>query len=194
MMFNKILRSLLLLSFAFIGSIDAGLVKPGETLELTIKGVPVDEQAKINGRYVVDDSGFVYMPLLTSSIKASSIASATLARRIESAYKSAGIYTNPRITILTARDEAERSTILTQTLTVGGFVRRSGPVSYREGMTLFDAVQTAGGANEFGSVKRVKLIRKGKMREYNLKNDKNKLIPVYPNDSIEIPQKTWLGN
>ncbi len=77
--------------------------------------------------------------------------------------------------------------------TVGGHVRRPGPVKFSEGVTLYAAIQAAGGADEFGATNRVKVIRDGKVATYDLRNDKQKLIPLQAGDLIEIPQKNFFG-
>jgi protein involved in polysaccharide export with SLBB domain len=66
-------------------------------------------------------------------------------------------------------------------------------VKYFRGLTLYEAVQSAGGANEFGAVNRVRLIRGGKVKEYNLKETKFMNIPLEPKDTIEVPQKNIHG-
>ncbi len=62
-------------------------------------------------------------------------------------------------------------------------------------MTLFEAVTAAGGASTFGSDKRVELHRNGvKIGIYNIRLAKDMKIPVYPGDTIKVPQKTVFGN
>ena len=63
-----------------------------------------------------------------------------------------------------------------------------------KGLTLYQAIQAAGGATEFGSMKRVKLFRNGRQTLYNLTDSKAMGISVQPNDTIEVPQKNMLGN
>jgi len=117
-----------------------------------------------------------------------------LARKIEDAYREAEIYTNPRINVISNKDE-EAQKIDAQIITVGGFVSRPGPVQFTRGMTLFEAVAAAGGADTFGSDKRVELHRSGaKKGIYNIRLAKDMKIPVYPGDTIKVPQKTVFGN
>ena len=176
------------------GVAQAQLISPKTTLTISIKGVPQSEQARISGPYVVSPSGFVYLPLLDADkgIKASGLSSSSLARKIEAAYRSAEIYQNPRITVISSKDQ-EADKIDAQTVTIGGFVKRPGPVQYRRGMTLFEAVSAAGGETAFGSIRRVELHRNGKRFVYDLKNAAHMREKVYPGDSINVPQKNWRG-
>jgi hypothetical protein len=54
-------------------------------------------------------------------------------------------------------------------------------------------VQAAGGATEFGSLKRVKLYRAGKTQTYDIENPQFKQIPLQPDDTLEVPEKGLFG-
>ncbi|MCP5534650.1 MAG: polysaccharide biosynthesis/export family protein [Akkermansiaceae bacterium] len=193
---KKILRMMTLLSsilaFATVAA-SAQEISSRTTLNIAIKGVPATEQQRISGQYVVDGSGFVYLPLLKGGIKASGLSSSSLARKIEDAYRSAEMYENPRITVISTKDEAS-SEIDRQIVSIGGFVKSPGPKPYMRGMTLFQAVSAAGGETAFGSIKRVELHRNGKKYVYNLQTAAHMRVKVYPGDSINVPQKTAFGN
>ena len=169
-------------------------ISPNTTLSIKIYGVTNIEQSKFDGSYTVDSSGFIYLPLLKNGLKASGFSSSKLARKIEDAYREAEIYVNPRINVISNKDE-EAQKIDAQIVTVGGFVAGPGPIPYTRGMTLFEAVTAAGGASTFGSDKRVELHRGGvKKGIYNIRLAKDMKTPVYPGDTIKLPQKTFLGN
>jgi polysaccharide biosynthesis/export protein VpsN len=76
---------------------------------------------------------------------------------------------------------------------IGGQVRHPGPLAWRKNLTIFDAILEAGGATEFGSLRRVKVSRDGTAKSYDLNDDKAKMIPVLPDDTIEVPQKNLFG-
>ncbi|MFC5049865.1 polysaccharide biosynthesis/export family protein [Rubritalea spongiae] len=176
--------------------LSAGYVTTGEKVTITIKGVPQTEQAAINGEYVVSDGGLLYMPMLSNGIKASGSSSSSVARRIEAAYKSAKIYANPRITIITVKDEIALEKTMKKNnefVTVAGHVKRPGPVQYNQGMSIYDAVATAGDATAFGAMNRVQLLRNGKRSLYNLKKDSHRTYKVKPGDTITVPEKNFLG-
>ena len=174
------------------GMSQAQMISAKTTLSITIKGVPQTEQVRISGQYVVSPSGHVYLPLLKGGIKASGLSSSALARNIEAAYRSAEMYQNPRITVISTKDQ-EAQKIDAQTVTIGGYVKRPGPTQFMRGMTLFQAVSAAGGETPFGSIRRVELHRNGKRYTYDLKNPKHMRVKVYPGDSINVPQKNWRG-
>lgn len=92
-------------------------------------------------------------------------------------------------------EEAQAKSAETQkTVTVGGHVRRPGPVALTKTSTLYEVVQNAGGATEFGAVGRVKVFRDGKLHAtYNLKEDAQKMTKVVAGDTIEVPQKNLFG-
>jgi len=179
---------------AAVTTLPAQSISPKTKLVIAIKGVPVEEQGQVNGQYVVSDSGYVRLPYLEKGLKASGISSDQLAQKIEAAYRTAQIYNNPRITVISNKDE-EAQKIDAKLVHVGGFVKRPGPIQYVRGMTLFQALSAAGGEDTFGSIKRVELHRGGKRSVYDLKNnDRDMRVLVYPGDSINVPQKTAFGN
>lgn len=187
-----------ILFFVLLGVFSTGLqaaqISSNTTLDISIKGVPAGEQAKFDGGYPVDSAGFIYLPLLEDGIRASGLSSSHLARNIEKAYQKAEIYVNPRINVISNKDQAAQK-IDAQIVTVGGFVAGPGPIPYTRGMTLFEAVAAAGGAGTFGSDKRVELHRRGvKKGIYNIRLAKDMKVPVYPGDTIKVPQKTVFGN
>ena len=192
---TKITTALFALFATLITSVCASPeISPNTTLSIKIYGVTNIEQSKFDGSYTVDSSGFIYLPLLKDGLKASGFSSSKLARKIEDAYRGAEIYVNPRINVISNKDE-EAQKIDAQIVTVGGFVAGPGPIPYTRGMTLFEAVTAAGGASTFGSDKRVELHRGGvKKGIYNIRLAKDMKTPVYPGDTIKVPQKTFLGN
>lgn len=177
----------------FSGNAIAQAISAKEILSISIKGVPSTEQTRISGEYVVSPDGQIYLPLLKGGIRASGKSSSALARSIESAYRSAEMYQNPRITVVSRKDSAA-SNIDAQLISVGGFVKSPGSKPYTRGMTLFQAVSAAGGETAFGSIKRVELHRNGKKWIYDLRKATHMRVKVYPNDTINVPQKTAFGN
>ena len=77
---------------------------------------------------------------------------------------------------------------------VGGHVRDAGTIRFTQGMTLYDAIEKAGGATEFGSIMRVVIHRDGKLRSYNLKNPELLNPTLEANDQIHVPMKMFIGS
>jgi len=184
------MKTLLLLVLALIPLISSAQsnIRAGRAIEIRIQGVPSEEMSRVNNTYPVSEGGFIRMPFI-GSVKAAGLSGNALAQSIESRYRSAKIYTNPTIQVITSGED----TIEQLVVTIGGFVRGPGPKPYTRGLTLYSAIQAAGGASEFGSMYRVKLIRNGRLRQVDLTKTENKTILVEPNDTIEVPQKNLLG-
>ncbi|MFT4175701.1 MAG: polysaccharide biosynthesis/export family protein [Luteolibacter sp.] len=185
----KKITLLFLLVAAFSAQAMAQLIAPGRAIQITIQGVPVEEKSKVDAMYPVAENGTINMPYI-GVIRAAGMRTDQLAASIQARYKAEGIYTNPTIQVMS---DSIDSTIVDQMVHVGGQVRRTGQVKYSPGLTLYQAIQAAGGATEFGSMKRIKLIRAGKQLQYDLTKAQFMAVPVQPNDTIEVPQKNWIG-
>ena len=164
-------------------------IKPNQSLQISIQGVPAAEQSRLNSKYQVSASGYITMWKI-GTIKASGKTKDQLAASIAAAYRAKGIYTAPVFQVIAQNEDG----VVLKTFTVGGQVRSPGSQPYRDGLTIFEAVQAAGGPTPFGAMNRVKLFRAGNVKEYNIKSDKLKGIRIYPGDTIEVPQKKWTGN
>lgn len=164
-------------------------IEAGTSVQITIMGVPGEEKQKIDAVYPVSQNGTVNMPFI-GAVRAAGMRPETLAATIQSAYRAAEIYNSPTIQVI---DTREASSVREQMVHVGGQVRKTGPVAFNKNLTIYQAVQSAGGATEFGSLKRVKLYRGGKTQTFDLTNPQFMRVPMEPDDTLEIPQKNWLG-
>jgi protein involved in polysaccharide export with SLBB domain len=172
-----------------LSGISEAQIRANEAIQITISGVPVEEQQQVNNTYPVSAGGTINLPHI-GVISAAGMSPMSLAKRIEAAYKAAEIYTTPAVNVIANADARLRE----KKIHVGGYVRRPGPVMFTEGMTVWQALQAAGGETEFGAVNRLELFSaSGKRRVLDLKQDTNKHIRVRENDSINIPQKNWMG-
>lgn len=184
---HRFLFVIALLALAWISPCLAQIVA-GRGIEIRILGVPPEERGRIDGNYSVSSSGTVRMPFV-GEVNLSGMSTNAAAAKLESVYKSAGIYSSPTFQISASGADVVRQDVVT----VSGFVRSPGPKPYSPGLTLFQAVAAAGGANEFGSMKRVLLMRGKSNRVYNLNNIEDRNVVLQANDTIEIPEKTWRG-
>jgi protein involved in polysaccharide export with SLBB domain len=180
----KYLVMALIAAFSALLPADAQ-IRAGRAVQITISGVPATERSKVDGMYPVSEAGTVNMPLI-GPVRAAGLQSHQLALSIQSRYQEAGIYTNPTIQVISSEEE----NVSRDMVHIGGQVRRPGPVPYVRGLTLYQAIQAGGGATEFGNMKRVKLFRGGNQKQYDLTQAQDMRIPLEPNDTIEVPQKT----
>lgn len=161
-------------------------IEPGNAMKLTLRGVPLDEQAKIDGVYRVGESGTVRLPLVEVPISAKGMTAEEFARVAEKAYRDAGIFARPAIEIEVlgnAKEKVDQDAVVS----VGGRVRRSGPIPFRKTMTLLEAIQAAGDRDEFGG-RNIRLIRKGRTTLLDFRKQEVKNLPLEPFDSIIVDQ------
>lgn len=184
--FKKLLVELLLLvSFTVTTFAE---IEAGKAIQISISGVPSEEKGRIDNIYPVSDAGYINMPFI-GTVHAANLKNEELQATLQSRYKSLGIYTNPTIQVISNSGNS----IDEQKVHLGGQVRSPGPKPYTKGLTLYQAVQAAGGPTEFGSMRRVKLFREGRQNLYDLTKAQFMNVPVQPNDTIEVPQKDMLG-
>lgn len=174
-----------------------GEIKVKQTLQITITGVPISEQGRLNSSYPVSTDGYIEMWKI-GRVRASGLTSAQLATSIASKFRAAQIYSSPVFQVLNPADlsdEARKKQQVedTQKFTIGGQVKAAGQRQWTKGLTLYAAIQSAGGETTYGATNRVKLYRNRNVYTYNLKVDAHKSVKVYPKDIIEVPQKNWLN-
>ena len=164
-------------------------IQAGRAINITIAGVPDAEKAQITNAYPVSDNGVINMPYI-GQVRAAGLRNEQLAAILESRYRQSGIYRNPTIQVITNTVNGE---VNQESVTIGGQVRKTGPIPFTKELTLWQAIQSAGGPTEFGSMKRVRLTREGQTKEYNLKKPQFQSISLQRNDAIEIPEKNPFG-
>jgi protein involved in polysaccharide export with SLBB domain len=164
------------------------IIKPGQSIKIDIRGVPSDEVSRVQGEYPVSDAGTVNIPLI-GPMTAAGMSPTALGSRIEAAYKANQIYKSPTVLVITSSSQ----TMEKQMVHVGGQVRRTGPVDFVPGLTIYQAVQAAGGATEFGAMNRVQLLRDGKVQVLNLKQPQFMNFQLQQSDTITVPEKNALG-
>lgn len=181
------LRSILLALFASV-CVSATLsaqIQAGKSINITIANVPEQDKATINNLYPVSDNGTINMPFL-GLVRAAGMKSQDLASSLQARYKSEGIYTNPTIQVI---ENAGAGNVDQETVTVGGQVRRPGPVPFAKELTLWQAIQAAGGPTDFGSMYRVTIFREGSQKTYDATKAQFMRVPLQRNDTIDVPQK-----
>jgi len=158
-------------------------IKKGDVLDVVIKGVPAKEKTLVDGRYIVENNGKIKIPLADVMVQAQGLNHGQLSRSIEKVFKSQGIYIRPTITVTGTKQQGGAR------LSVGGKVRRPGPVAFRERMTVLQAIQAAGDLDPFGTKKRVYLTRAGKTYLLDIRKTKYQNYPVLPEDTLRVDAK-----
>ncbi len=185
----KTILAILVVAISTSGYGLAQLIQPNSAVTISIQGVPDTDRSTINNTYPVSQAGMINMPYI-GQIRASGMLPEQLAASLQSQYRNAEIYTNPTFQVIA---DNVGGGVTQQVVHIGGYVGRPGPVPFRNGLTLWQALQSAGGENTFGSIRRVRLFRDGVVKQYDLRNHEHMQIILRPNDTIEVPQKNWLG-
>ena len=158
-------------------------LRPGDTFEIRIGGVPADEISTVNGAYTIDGEGYLNMPYI-GKLAVGGMTTAQITSIIERTYRSKEIYTNPTITMV--------MTVAGRFVNVGGAVKSPQRVPYTADMTVLSAINAAGDFNEFANQSKVLLLRDGKTQTVNCKEIRRnpaKDPGVRPGDQIQVPER-----
>ncbi len=154
-------------SFRAMGQEGELPLKTGEALRISVLGVPQADIVSFSSTpFTISNGGTVNLPHI-GEIRASGLTPSALAKSIESAYKSAQIYTRPSINI--SKDQSSPTTVTQNTVTVSGNVRQTGVVTWRPSLRLIDAISERGGFDDFANKARVKLIRDSRETIYDMR-------------------------
>jgi polysaccharide biosynthesis/export protein len=144
---------------------------PNDRIRLKVYG-----EADITGEYEIDSNGNVSVPL-AGHVKAAGLTTRQLERSITSAL-SKGIVRDPRVNVEIA---------LYRPYYILGEVKKSGEYPYRLGLTVMDAIASAGGFTYRANENKVYLRRSGGGAEEIYALDAP--VPVFPGDNIRIPER-----
>ena len=167
----------------------AAPIQSGKSIQISISGVPEKDRSEITGLYPVAETGTINLPHL-GQVRAAGLVTTQLQESLQDLFKRAGVFTNPTIQVI---DTTDKGAVNHETVVVGGQVRDRGMVPFSKELTLWGAIQAAGGATEFGSMHRVKLMRDGKTTKLDATRPEVMQMLLLRNDSIEVPQKNWRG-
>lgn len=73
-------------------------------------------------------------------------------------------------------------------LVVSGYVQQVGRVTFKEGMTVLQAINAAGGINQFGG-RDIVLVREGKRYRLDFERPAHMNIKVRPKDLLDVEMK-----
>jgi polysaccharide export outer membrane protein len=150
---------------------DNYVLGPNDRVRLKVYGEP-----DIAGEYEIDSTGQVSVPL-AGHIRAAGLTTRELERSISSAL-SKGIVRDPRVNVEVA---------LYRPYYILGEVKKSGEYPYRLGLTVMDAIASAGGFTYRANENKVYLRRAGTTAEEVYALDAP--IQVLPGDNIRIPER-----
>lgn len=152
-------------------SAESYVLGPNDRIRLKVYGEP-----DITGEYEISNSGQVSIPL-AGHITAAGATTRQLEKSIASALAK-GIVRDPRVNVEIAQYRPYY---------ILGEVKKSGEYPYRHGLTVLDAVASAGGFTYRANENKVFLRRAGAAAEQTYPLDAP--VPVYPGDNIRIPER-----
>jgi len=147
------------------------ILGPNDRIRLKVYG-----ETDISGEYEIDNTGQVSIPL-AGHIRAAGATTRQLEKSIASAL-SKGIVRDPRVNVEIAQYRPYY---------ILGEVKKSGEYPYRHGLTVMDAVASAGGFTYRANENKVVLRRSGAGAEETFPLDAPVL--VFPGDNIRIPER-----
>jgi len=163
-------------------------IRPGDVFDMRVTGIPTDVaigDGTANLQYTIGQDGIVNVPLL-GKIKIAGLTSSQAEDQIQAKYVAGRIYTNPVIIISVQQVQQQRS------VTVGGGVRGPGKQAWASDLTLGSAIDSAGGLNDFGSPKGVKLVRDGKILGIfdlkEIRKDPSKDVKLLAGDQVIVKE------
>ena len=150
---------------------DNYVLAPNDRVRIKVYGEP-----DISDEYEVNSSGIVSIPL-AGHLKAAGLTARQLEQAITAAL-SKGFVRNPKVNVEIA---AYRPYYIL------GEVKKSGEYPYKAGLTVMDAVASAGGFTYRANENKVYVRPSGGGNEqvYSL----NSSVPIHPGDNIRVPER-----
>ena len=162
-------------------------VRPGDSFDLRISGVPSDDQANISTNYTVDEQGFFNIAYV-GQLKVSGKTAGEIQSLVERTFIDKQIFTHPTVTLTIAPSA--------RFVNVGGPGINGGGkrIPYTADMTLMSAIVAAGDFNEFADQKHVNLTRGKQLSIINCKDvrrNPTKDITMLPGDTVQVPESAF---
>jgi protein involved in polysaccharide export with SLBB domain len=157
-------------------------LRPSDTIQLKISGVPANDTKAVTGEYMIDGQGYVDMPNL-GRIKIAGLSISAAQTAIEAGYRSHDIYTRPIITIAMGTQH--------RWINVDGEVKNPQRIAYKPELTVMASINAAGGFSASAVEHKVRLLRADEVMVIDIKKvqaDPSLDIPVEPGDRIQVPK------
>jgi polysaccharide export outer membrane protein len=156
--------------------------RKGDTVIIVISGVTAPEA----GTYTVtiNEAGEITLPLI-GALKAEGLNSVLLKDKIEQTYIDRRFFKSLNVSVTAPQERFINMT---------GEVRGARRLPYTKDMTALSAFAAVGGFTEFADRRRVKLLRDGKVIEFNaldLYADPKKDFQLQPNDQIHVERSIF---
>jgi protein involved in polysaccharide export with SLBB domain len=179
---SAFLGTLLLLA-SFPASAEEFILRPSDTIELKIAGVPANDAKAVTGEYAIDGQGYINLPNL-GRIKIAGLTLSAAQTVIEAGYRSHDIYTRPAIAITMG--------MVHRWINVGGAVKTPQKVAYKPDLTVLASIEAAGGFSSSADQQKVRLVRADEVMIVDTKKiraNPSLDIPLEPGDRIEVPRE-----
>ena len=144
---------------------------PSDRVRLKVYG-----EQDITGEYELDTNGYISVPL-AGRVKAAGLNTRQLEKAVAAAL-SKGLLRDPRV-------NAEVATY--RPFFILGEIKKAGEYPYKAGLTVLDAVASAGGYTYRANESKVVIRRAGSNVEETHALDAP--VPVFPGDNIRIPER-----
>jgi protein involved in polysaccharide export with SLBB domain len=153
---------------------------------LDVVHVRVYDEPEITGDYRVDADGTINFPFL-KAVEVTGLTPGQAALRLAEML-SAGYLVDPAVSVYVKESNSRR-------VIVQGYVKTPGPVPFRDGMTVVEAVAMAGGVVEDGALNRISVMRQtaGEEHQFYVKLSaiyagREPDVPIQPGDIIFVPR------
>jgi polysaccharide export outer membrane protein len=157
-------------------------LRPGDSFEMRLGGVPPELAQDFNITYTVSQEGTVNVPLIGKT-RVGGMTPQQVETTIQNRLIAEKLFTHPAVNINSAPNS--------RFISIGGGVRAPQRLPWAADLTLGSAIQIAGGYSDFGSPKGVRLIRDGRVTVYDMRvfdKDPSQDPKLLPGDQVIVRQ------
>lgn len=158
---------------------------PGDSFEVHVYG-----DDSLSGKYQVADDGSINFPFI-GRVVVEGRAPQEIAQSLQDALREQGILREPNVSVFLLEHVSRRVTVM-------GAVARPGNVSLRAGMTILDAISTAGGLNALASGDATIVTRRvdGQLKRFRVRVEqitegRADDFPLQAGDIVYVPERVF---